>query len=230
MSTDKLLRSHKRFLFGTKGLTKNDVIKIDSIFKTYEIDIVYKVDEFKSNDVQSIIELCEQTSATSLHANNPMNVKNPYVSLLINGPLSSWEIFYPKEGTVKDRAAVTQLFSEVKDVLIVRQEFFPRPPWNALRDVVVFIPIFFLSAKIIFPNLHYDYSQILRVTVFAAVFNYLIAFIEVRRYFRRAIVVNPSSRDRLRTAGNWILVTIAASLITTASEKALELIAKHFSQ
>lgn len=233
MSTNGIPRNHKIFHFGTKGLTRDDIIKIDNIFKTYELNIIYRVDEFESNDIQSIIELCQRTSATSLHATNPKDVmdgKNPYVSLHILGPLSSWEMYYPKEGTIKDRAAATQLFSEVKNILIARREFFPRRPLNALRDIAVFTPVSLLSAKIIFPKLSYDYSDILRITVFAAVLSYLIAFIEVRRYFRRVIVVKPPSRDRLRSAITWILATIAASLIGGISEKVLELLSKHFSQ
>lgn len=229
MSADTILKSHQSFYFGTKGLSKDDILKIDSIFKDYEVDVVYRVDEYESADVKSIIELCERTSATSLHANNPADKKHPYVSLLVNGPLSSWEVFYPKEGTVKDRAALAQLFNEVEKILRSRRELFPRLPWNTLRDVAVFVPIAFLSAKVIFPGVYYDYSDILRVTIFTAVFNYLIALIQVRRYFRRVIIVKPPFRDRLRTIINWVLVTIAASIISSTSETALEFVSKYFS-
>lgn len=230
MTANEITKSEQRFYFGTRGLTKDDILKIHDIFRKYDIDITYGVNEYKTTEVQSLIEICEISSASSMLANNLSDKDNSYVSLHVNAELSSWIVLFPREGGVKERAVVTQLFNEVKEVLVRRQVFFPRAPWKNLRDVIVFIPIVFLTTKVIFPSFHYEYLEILSITIFAAVFNYLISFFEIRRLTRRVIVVKPSLWVRLKAFRFWILATLAAAIISYASEKALEFISQYFAQ
>lgn len=222
------MKSEERFNFGTRGLTKNDILKIDDIFRKYNIDITYEVGEYKTKEVQSLIGICETNSASSMLANNLFDKENYYVSLHVNAELSSWITLFPREGGIKERAVVTQLFNEVKEVLVRRQVFLPRAPWKTLRDIVVFIPMILLTTKVIFPTLHYEYLEILRFTIFCAIFNYLFSFFEIRRIMRRVIIVNPSLWVRLKTFRFWILATIAAAIISKLSERALEIISKYF--
>lgn len=221
MADYDILKRHKIYYFATKGLTKKDLIEIASILAQYEIDAVYKVNDYETNDINSVIKICEEKKISSLYVHSHPNEDAYHVSLHIIGEFSSWEVSFPPKGGVKERAVASQLFGDIKSILDTRREAFPKIPWSTLQNVLVFFPIFLLSVKVVFPTFIYDYLDMLRITIFAAVFNYSLELIKDRRILRRVIIVKPTLWERLSAARGWIGATIAAAAISIAFENAL---------
>lgn len=229
MARNENLKRHERYYFVTKGLIKKDLLDISCIFTQYEIDIVYKADDYETNDINTVIKVCEENNITSLHAHSYPNKDGYYVSLHIIGEFSSWDVSFPPDGSIKERAVAAQLFGDIKKILDVRRERLPQIPWSTLRDVLVFVPIFLLSIKVIFPTFIYGYSEILRISIYAAIFNYLLAMIQTRRVLRRVIFVKPTLRERLGAAKGWIGATVAAAAISLTIESLLKYLYHLFS-
>ena len=152
MADNDILKKNEIYYFVTRGLRKKDLLEISKIFSQYEVDVIYRVDDYEVNDIESVIKICEQKNITSLHAHSYPRADGCFVSLHIIGEFSSWDVSFPPKGSVKERAVAAQLFGDIKKILDVRKEIFPRMPWSTLRDILVFIPIMLLSLKVIFPT------------------------------------------------------------------------------
>lgn len=212
----------RNYFFGVKGLYPEDVKFIDGVIKKYGAVANYRVGNMEFDDVDKFIEYCQAHRSTHFSVTRSLkSAENPYFSLFIGGLLSSWEVTAAEGVSPRDLAVSNQLFQEVKNCLEKRREFIPRLPWRVAIDILVLVPIFLLSAKIIYPSLPYGYAEILKFTLFSAFINYSFSFIELRRWTRSAIISR--SRFLARVFEKWPEIIVAV-IGATASVAIVEIV------
>lgn len=219
----KIVDEHERkYYLGVKGIYPEDIASIDGIIKKYGATPKYRVGSTEFDSVDDFIEHCQINKSTHFSVTRSLSsTESPYFCLFIGGSLSSWEVTVPEGVEPRDLAVSNQLFQEVKGCLEKRREFIPRLPWRMAIDVLIWFPIFLLSAKIIYPSLPYGYAEILKFTLLSAFVNYAFAWIERRRWNRSAIVVR--SRRLSRIIEKWPEMVVGA-IAATASVAIVEVV------
>lgn len=215
-------KNEREYYFGVKGLYPEDIIFIENTIKKYGAIANYRVGNTEFDSVDDFIEYCQAHKSTHFSITRSLKATEfPYFSLFIGGSLSSWAVMAPEGVEPRDLAISNQLFQEVKNCLEKRREFIPRLPWRIAIDVLILVPIFLLSAKIIHPSFPYGYAEILKFTLLSAFVNYSFAWIERRRWNRSAIIVR--SRRLSRVFEKWPEIVVGA-IGATASVAIVEIV------
>lgn len=208
-----------QYYFSTLGLYPGDLEYIGGLLDGYEPEYWSVCAESKS--FESISELIAYINAGNLVSSFYFHCRLgrgnvPRVSLSIIGAVSSWEVALPQNPDPQTIAIAQHIFASVRTRLDARSKIMPNVPWHIARNILVAIPLALLFVqRYVDPKL--ANQLIFHVTISVAISFYALSYLERRRYYQYA-VRKPKKFEKLMSASNFILVTLASSLITSAVE------------